>query len=90
MITILHDTQHAYSRLRTTTYFVLCETSHIKFHVNCDTDSHFEKSHRFFKGNTEELTPYDAALCKGMSPPLSWAFTSAPCCNKYSATSKLL
>ena len=36
------------------------------------------------------LTPYDDALCSGINPPLSWAFTSAPFSSKNSATSTLL
>ena len=36
------------------------------------------------------LTPYEDALCNGINPPLSCAFTSAPFSNRCSATSKWL
>ena len=36
----------------------------------------------------DKLTPYEAALCNGTSPPLSLALTFALLSNKYSATSR--
>lgn len=41
-------------------------------------------------GQQNFITPYDEALCNGIKPPLSWAFTSAPFKRRYSTTSILL